>query len=318
MATATETFPVESHVPRSFVDYQLARSAQTRYVLGSLHSDAELAAGTDLSRHFTRAPAQPTAWSSGQATVLPWREVDARRDMAARNVQRIYRGQSRSFYEMAKAALAVHQREADEFAEMMRTVNLERKQRAAAATQIQAIRSGARERRQLALTGELRPGTLGRLGRTERDALAADAELDPLIAKVRAEQRKAQQSVINHHASLKALADAPLVTDADRAAAVAAAEARDQAMYLGRREGAGKEAASKAVMGLLSAKVIGGDKVSQLTVVEATPTAGGKGGKGLLGLLARESAPNAVAGYHPAATAPSPAPVPAPVPAPSP
>ena len=127
MATASETFPTESHVPRSFVDYQLARSAQTRYALGSLHSDAALAAGTDLSRHFTRAPAQPTAWSSGQATVLPWREADTRLETAARNVQRIYRGQTRSYYEMAKQALRIQQREAAEFAEMMRAVSREKK-----------------------------------------------------------------------------------------------------------------------------------------------------------------------------------------------
>jgi len=127
MATASETFPTESHVPRSFVDYQLARSAQTRYALGSLHSDAALAAGTDLSRHFTRAPAQPTAWSSGQATVLPWREADTRLETAARNVQRIYRGQTRSYYEMAKQALRIQQRQAAEFAEMMRAVSREKK-----------------------------------------------------------------------------------------------------------------------------------------------------------------------------------------------
>ena len=179
---ASEAFPIESHVPRSFVDYQLARSAQTRYVLGTLHSDAQLAAGTDLSRHFTCAPAQPTAWSSGQETVLPWQEADSLRHMAARNVQRIHRGQS-SRCEDVKQAPRMQTRETSDSEDPMQVVDRAREERAAAATQIQAIKRGAGERQQLALGGL---STQRREG-DARDALAADAELDPLVAKVRAQ-----------------------------------------------------------------------------------------------------------------------------------
>ena len=252
MATASETFPTETHVPRSFVDYQLARSAQTRYALGSLHSDSELAAGTDLSRHFTRAPAQPTAWSSGQETVLPWREADTRLEMAARNVQRIYRGQARTYYEMAKQALRIQQREAAEFAEMMRAVGRERKDAPSdtgeGAAVLAALLAAAE-----ASPEQVRPSAK-RDDALVADALASEAERDPLVAKVRAEQREAQQSVLNHQATLKALADAPLVTDDDRAAAAEArahrdrlrASSKERLMYLGEQEGAAKEAVSKA------------------------------------------------------------------------
>ena len=250
MATASETFPTESHVPRSFVDYQLARSAQTRYALGSLHSDSALAAGTDLSRHFTRAPAQPTAWSSGQATVLPWREADTRLDMAARNVQRIYRGQARSYYEMAMQALRIQQREAAEFAEMMRAVSRERNEAPRGSEEGAAVLAAL-------LAAAEAPPVL--------------AERDPLVAKVRAEQREAQQSVLNHQASLKALADAPLVTDDDRAAAAEARDSRERAIYLGsKHEGAAKEAASKAVAAPVAAAPVAAAPVAP---ANAKPTA---------------------------------------------
>ena len=253
-AASSAAFPAESKVPRSFVDYQLARSAQTRHALGTLHADAQLLAGTDQSRHFTRAPAQPTPWSSGQSTVLPFREADTRRDYAARNVQRIYRGhrtrtEQRTYYEMAKEALRIQKLEADEFSEQMAAVGRARKARDAASVQIQSVRRGVRARREMAALGQA--GLLEALRKesAERDEATADMELDPQIAKARALRRAAEASVQEHQGELQALADAPLVTAEDQAAAAAAVEARDKAMYLGAADvapGLAPAASSKA------------------------------------------------------------------------
>ena len=144
---STEAAP--RSLPRSFVDYQLARSAQTRHALGTLHADQNLAKGTDeLARHLVRAPARPTAWSSGQETVLPWHEMEVRRKAAVLDIQRFARGRKiRNLQAQLDLAIAVEKQESMEFEEHMRAVGRAKKMREGAALQVQRVRRGFQARK---------------------------------------------------------------------------------------------------------------------------------------------------------------------------